>query len=366
VDTADIEVFLTLAEELHFGRTAERLHLAQPRVSRVIAALEIQAGGKLFERTSRMVRLTPLGMRLRDRVQPAYLELQAAFEDARRAARETAGELRIGFTPTTHGEALTRLAAAFEAGHHGRRAALQEVQIFEPYAALRDGDVDVLVNWLALDEPDLTAGPAIDFRDRVVAVSTAHPLARRQSVHAEELADYDNVGFFASAPTALMDAILPPRTPSGRPVHRTDLPAHVSIFQMLDTVARGLGIHPTMADVVVFRRDDIALVPIVGLPPLPLGLIWCTAHENGRIRALADTARQLLPGRQERAGNRRPLAPEEARPETTTFSLGMILRIIIPNGGVCYRLGPRISCRGTTGAAHGLLVHDRVRGSRSR
>jgi DNA-binding transcriptional LysR family regulator len=295
VDTADIDIFLTLAEELHFGRTAERLHLGQPRVSRVIAALEIHAGGKLFERTSRKVRLTPLGMRLRDQVKPAYSQLQAAFEDARRASREAAGELRIGFTITTHGEALTRLAAAFEAGHHGCRAVLREVQVLDPYAALRHGDVDVLVNWLALDEPDLTAGPAIDSRDRVVAVSPSHPLARRQSVHADELAEYDNVGFFASLPAALMDAIIPPRTPSGRPVRRVELPAHASMYQMADSIARGQSVHPTMADVVVFRRDDIVLVPIAGLPPLPLGLIWCTAHENARIRALADTARRLSP-----------------------------------------------------------------------
>ena len=72
MDTADIEIFLTLAEELHFGRTAERLHLAQSRVTRVIAALEGQAGGKLFDRTSRRVRLTPLGSRLRDQIRPAY------------------------------------------------------------------------------------------------------------------------------------------------------------------------------------------------------------------------------------------------------------------------------------------------------
>jgi hypothetical protein len=44
---------------------------------------------------------------------------------------------------------------------------------------------------------------------------------------------------------------------------------------------------------VAFRRDDIVLLPIDGLPPLSLGLIWCTGHENARIRALADTARQL-------------------------------------------------------------------------
>ena len=50
-----------------------------------------------------------------------------------------------------------------------------------------------------------------------------------------------------------------------------------------------------MADIVLSRRDDIVLIPIDGLPPLPLGLIWCTGHENARIRALADTARRLRP-----------------------------------------------------------------------
>ena len=59
--------------------------------------------------------------------------------------------------------------------------------------------------------------------------------------------------------------------------------------------ARGHSVHPTLANVVAFRRDDIVLIPIDGLPPLPLGLIWCTGYENARIRALADTARQLPP-----------------------------------------------------------------------
>ena len=52
VDTAEIEVFLALAEELHFGRTAERLRMPQPRVSRLVSALERRVGGTLFERTS--------------------------------------------------------------------------------------------------------------------------------------------------------------------------------------------------------------------------------------------------------------------------------------------------------------------------
>ena len=292
MDTADIEIFLTLAEELHFGRTAERMYVGQPRVSRVIAELENQAGGKLFERTTRKVRLTPLGTQLRDRLQPAYTQLQAAFDDARRASRETAGELRIGFTVLIQGEALTRLVTAFEADHRGSRVALHEVDIVTLYAALRHGQVDVLVNWLALDEPDLTTGPAIEHRDRVLAVGVTHPLARRQSIAAEELADYELTGVSQGLPAALLDAIIPPRTPSGRLTRRISAG---SIQEMQTDIARGLAVHPTLADVLMLRRSDTVLVPIDGLPPLPLGLIWCTAHENARIRVLASTARRLYP-----------------------------------------------------------------------
>jgi DNA-binding transcriptional LysR family regulator len=85
-DTAEIETFLVLAEQLHFGRTAERPRLEQPRVSRLIARLERRVGGALFDRTSRPVRLTPLGGQLCSGLQLVYAGLTAALEGARVAA----------------------------------------------------------------------------------------------------------------------------------------------------------------------------------------------------------------------------------------------------------------------------------------
>jgi DNA-binding transcriptional LysR family regulator len=290
---AQIEAFLALAEELHFGRAAQRLHISQPRVSRLIASLEREAGGRLFERTSRKVTLTPLGQQLHTELQPAYDQMTAALDTARTNSRGVAGVLRIGFTASTQGEALTRLVAAFETGNHGCQALLYEVDIFDPYGALRHGEVDVLVNWLALDEPDLTAGPAIDRRERVLAVGATHPLANRPSVSAEELADYETAaGAYPSLPTALTDAIWPPRTPSGRPIRRTLVP--LNIHEGVTEVARGHIVHPTMAGIQLFRRDDIALIPIRDLPPMPLGLIWRTAHAVRPVTAHWHTAPGLI------------------------------------------------------------------------
>ena len=294
MDTAEIEVFLTLAEELHFGRTAERLHMPQPRVSRLVSALERQVGGTLFERTSRRVRLTPLGEQLRGQLRPAYQQLTAALDEARAAARHTAGVLRIGFSPTSNMAVLTRLTGAFEAHNPGCHAVLDGISNLDPYSALRRGELDVLVNWLAVDEPDLTVGPVLEYCDRVLAVSATDPLAPRRSVSLEDLADRDVALMTPPFPPALYDAIIPPRTPSGRVIRRSQ-PVR-SIHELVALVARGQIVHPTVAGIPMFARGDICLVPLTDVPPLPLGLIWCTAHHNARIRALAETVQSLRRG----------------------------------------------------------------------
>jgi DNA-binding transcriptional LysR family regulator len=293
LDLVQLEAFLIVAEELHFGRAAERLYLSQARVSRLVASLEGEVGGRLFDRTSRKVVLTPLGIQLREDLQPAYEQIRSALERGRRAARGVTGTLRIGFTSSTEGEAVTRLVAAFETAHADCEVELREVPIADPFPALHGGEIDVLVNWLdrLTDyEPELTAGPMIAQFPRVLAVSTNHPLAARESVSYEQVASYDVVHMPASFPTALMDVLVPPVTPSGRQIHRN---VAVSGFhEVLSLVALGRIVHPTVPALPVLR-DDIRLIPLSDLPPMTLGLIWRTAHANSRILALADVAQHL-------------------------------------------------------------------------
>ena len=292
MDTIQIDVFLTLADELHFGRAADRLRLPQPRVSRLVAALERHVGGKLFDRTTRKVRLTPLGEQLRDELQPGYRQVQQALSRARTTARGTDGRLRISCTATTSCAALLRLAEVFGARHPTCEVVLDDVAIEDPYTPLRRGQIDVLVNWLAVAEPDLTAGPAIDYRRRVLVVGRGHRLAGRDQVSVEDLGDEEVVQHTdARCPAGLYDAIVPPRTPSGRPIRRT-YPWR-SGEECIKLIAQGRIVHPTMAGVAMFRRPDLVIIPIRDLPPMPLGLIWCTTHENARIRALAETARAM-------------------------------------------------------------------------
>lgn len=281
-------MFLTLAEELHFGRTADRLGIVPSRVSQTIRTLETRLGGRLFERTSRRVALTPLGVQLEAKINPSYKALIRGLAETCEIATGVTGLVRIGFTTTTEGPELNDLIQRFQSRYPSCRVEFHEVATLEPYRALRAGMIDVLVSWHALDEPDLITGPALAHHQRVVAVAASHRLARAGRVSLEQLGDEQVAQPASSMPAALRDAVLPPRTPSGRPIPRTQ-PVN-STQEILAHVARGRIVHPTMAGLPLMQRDDIVLVPLDDLPPLPLGLIWTADNETPQVRALAETA----------------------------------------------------------------------------
>jgi len=292
VELRELRVFLVLADELHFGRTAERLGISQPGVSEAVRTLESRLGVKVFDRTSRRVCLTPAGEGLQRGLGPALAAVDRVLAETSGLSRTVNGLLRIGFVLTTEGPALSRLIAAFQARYPGCEIRLQEVDTFDAYRALRRGDIDVLCNWLAVDEPDLAAGTAFAHYPRVLAVATTHRLARRRTVTVEDLADEETVLLPPSTPSAVYDLLIPPRTPTGRPIRRTQ-PVQ-TISEILSLVARGRIVHPTSSTVPIFNRDDVALIPIDDLPPLPLGMVWCASRENPRVRALNEVASSMI------------------------------------------------------------------------
>jgi DNA-binding transcriptional LysR family regulator len=291
VELRELRIFLVLADELHFGRTAERLGISQPGVSEAVRVLESRLGVKVFDRTSRRVCLTPAGDGLRRNLVPALATLDQALAETSELSRTVRGLLRIGFVLTTEGPALSRLTAAFQARHPACEVRLQEVETFDAYRALRRGDIDVLCNWLAVDEPDLTPGAVFAYYQRALAVAASHRLAGQSTVSIEDLADEEVALLPPTTPSAVYDLLVPRRTPSGRPIRRTQ-PVQ-TINEILSLVARGRIVHPTSSTVPIFNRDDVVLIPIADLPPLPLGLVWCTSRENPRIRALNEIARSM-------------------------------------------------------------------------
>jgi DNA-binding transcriptional LysR family regulator len=94
----ELEAFLMLAEELHFGRTADRLHVSTARVSQTIKKLERRMGVSLFHRTSRRVELTAVGRQLYEDVRPAWRQISEAFERAVEVGKGATGTVQVAFT----------------------------------------------------------------------------------------------------------------------------------------------------------------------------------------------------------------------------------------------------------------------------
>lgn len=290
LEMREIRAFLVLAEELHFGRSAERLGFTPSYVSQTVRTLETRVGGRLFERTSRRVELTPLGAQFEARLRSAYVELLAAYDDAHSSATKAEGTLRIAFATTTEGPGLTRLVDVFSSRHPHCAVSLVEANVTDPYGPLRSGEADVLYNWLAVDEPDLAHSAPIEHQGRMVAVSRKDPLARHQEVASAQLAGH--AAPFLAIPDAIYDAFYPPPVladaVSRARAEPAESPLRVhTMGEVWALVARGQAIHATAASMASkLARDDIKLLPITDLPPLPLGLIWKRSNENARIRAL--------------------------------------------------------------------------------
>ncbi len=294
VELRELRTFLTLAEELHFGRTAERLSLTPSRVSQSLRALEQKLGAQLVHRTSRRVKLTPLGERLLRELAPTLEQLDGVLHRANAATRSVEGTLRLGiFSGPAGGPHLVDIIHAFEAAHSSAAVEVVQMSWDDPVERLREGDVDVMATWLPLDQPDLVVGPALAEEPRALAVAHDHPLASRETVDVEELADHRLLRF-DNWPKELHDAIAPPRTPQGRPISRVRIPAgERSVTEVAVRVARGGIVYPTVASASSYM-GDLTFVPVTGMPALRSALVWRRPARDPKLRAFIRVARDVL------------------------------------------------------------------------
>jgi DNA-binding transcriptional LysR family regulator len=293
VELRQLRAFLVVAEELHFGRAADRLRVSPSRVSQLVRALETVMGAALFERTSRRVALTPIGERLRSRVQPACNELAAAVDDLRNSSEGLVGELRLGVVLATNGGPhLPEIIGVFEARHPASRVVVSEITWTDPLGPLRRGEVDLTAIRFPLRQPDLVVGPVLTTDRRALAVADDHPLAGRSSVCVEDLADYEVAAGTPAVPQELIDALIPRTAPSGRSIARRTVAGSV---QTLAMVARGEIVHATVASLPDYMSyPGITYIPIVDLPPCDAGLVWRASEETPAIRAFAAVAREVV------------------------------------------------------------------------
>ncbi|MFE4871528.1 LysR family transcriptional regulator [Streptomyces sp. NPDC056682] len=291
VELRDIEIFLTLAEELHFGRTAERLHVSAARVSQAIKKQERTIGAALFERTSRAVRLTAVGERLREDLRPVYQGLKESLERARMTAQGKTDVLRIGMMPVNAHD-LRPFWDAFRTRHPQWGLRIRHAGFIDPWGQLRAGDIDVLVSWTPVEEPDLTVGPTLFTEHRVALAARDHILADRPSVSLEALGDHGVIGPVRPLPDYWEDAFIPFQTPSGRQIERHYSAANLD--ELFAIVAAGEAVNSLGAHVVrYYSRPDIVYIPLHDAPLLSWSLVWRSDVDNEMVRAFVRVVRDL-------------------------------------------------------------------------
>ena len=282
IELREIRVFLALAEELHFGRAAERVGLTQSRVSQSVRALERKLGVQLAQRTSRRVTLTVAGQRFRDEIGVALGDLEGVL----RATGVHVEPVRLGVTnPAAISPRVRAMIAAYEAGGAGRSVEVVGLPFGDRFGPLRRREVDVMMTGLPLDQPDLATSPVLDREPRMLAVARDHALAARESVSVEELADYRVGNFDITLPPEQLEELVPPVTPSGRPIriHET--------AEILLAVATGQIVHPVTAIfAAIYRPPDVAYVPIHDMAPSRAVLAWLKGRRHPGLREFLSIA----------------------------------------------------------------------------
>lgn len=284
-----LRCFVAVAEELHFGRAAARLHMAQPPLSQRIQRLERELGVRLFDRSNRRVSLTGSGRLLLAEAQDVLAAADQLYNLADRARRGEAGTLRAGLPPDTGDAVVAALLTTFRSRCPGVELELSEATTAEQLRALGDRGLDVGVLRHPFDATGLTLG-AVLRQSLGVLLPASAALAERQAVRLADLTGQDLTLFPRSAAPALYDELLSACARHGftpRAVRHARDPRF----------ARGVVLAGHAVALVAGHEDDADVVwrPLVGEPlAVRTSPVWPRDRETHAVREFATAAVDAL------------------------------------------------------------------------
>ncbi|MFB7307535.1 LysR family transcriptional regulator [Streptomyces sp. NPDC056192] len=289
-----LSAFIAVAEELHFGRAAKRLQMAQPPLSQQVRQLEKELGVQLFERNTRSVRLTSAGESFLQPVRTVLDDLDTAVRAARAAGRGEYGRVTIGFAGASSHETLPLLTRAVRAAH----PALELVMKGQTYAdvalaGVADGSLDLGFVRLPVTRPGVRYR-VIDEEELVCALPSDHPLARLEQIPLEVLAQEPFVSFPANTGSTVRDATVGACEAAGfNPRVVQEAPDSYTILAL---VAAGVGVTLTVTSCQHIQQNGLVYRPLAG-PPIRLqaALAWRTDNPSAALRAVLAVAEGALP-----------------------------------------------------------------------
>ncbi|MGO9496556.1 MAG: LysR substrate-binding domain-containing protein [Solirubrobacteraceae bacterium] len=288
MELRQLRYFIAVAEELHFRRAAERLHISQPPLSQQIRALEDELGFELLTRSRRRVQLTPAGEAFLRDARVVLGELEGAVATARRIDAGQTGRLRVGFVGSALLSIVPGTVERFRASRPGVAIELRERSTVDQLRAVSAGVIDVgLVRPPIDDDGELRAQTVL--RERTVAALPAgHALARLVRVPLARLAAEPLVLFPRDQAPGFHDLLIAALGSTGAGPRVVQYAPEM--LTIIGLVAAGTGVSLVPASVSRLALDGVTYRPVSGAPRSELVAITRARDESALVRAFVAEA----------------------------------------------------------------------------
>ncbi|MEO0539147.1 MAG: LysR family transcriptional regulator [Cyanobacteria bacterium P01_A01_bin.123] len=288
-----LRYFVAVAEELHFGRAAARLHMAQQPLSRQIRQLELELDVVLLQRKKRTIRLTEAGKAFWKEAQKTLKQAEHAIAVAQRVGRGEAGSLQIGFTGPILNSVLPTIVRQFKARYPDIHLDLNRLSTMEQIDALLNQNIQVGLLHPPIDAPSL-AQEVIYQEPLIVAIPEGHPLSEdvSQSISVEALANESFILFPRQVGPTLYDAIISFCQQSG--FSPTVIQEAFPQQTILGLVASGLGISLIHASIERIRQRGVVTRSLKEITPqLESAIVWSPDTPHPALRKLLELVREI-------------------------------------------------------------------------
>lgn len=290
MDLRQLEIFLTVAAELHFGRAADRLLITQQSVSEQVRRLEREVGAPLFARSSRRVELTAAGAALFPEAERALAQARHALDTARRAAQGSSDTLTIGYAPDAGRTLLRHAIPRMREEAPGLTIRPTPMSTAAQLDQLRGRRLDLGIVWIP-ELPDELDSLLIEHDPIVLAIPRTHDLARESGPLRSTAGITDIVLWPREANPRLYDTAVSALVARGAALDT--IHAAVTLDRQLDMVFAGAATAVTVASVAHDRTNDgVVYRPLSGpAATLDSHLVWHRAHTSAAVERFISIAR---------------------------------------------------------------------------
>jgi DNA-binding transcriptional LysR family regulator len=294
IDIRQLRYFQAVAEELHFGRAAARLAIAQPALSRQVQQLEEELGTPLLRRTQRRVELLPAGALLLERSRTIQQELARTLSDVRRTGTGELGKLALGFIHSSTYGLLPSIIGRFRHLYPGIELELHELPITAQHAALLRGTIDLGLLRVQAAPADIEVLPVMP-DPFVLALPARHPLAGRTRIRLKDIAGEPFVMFSKAEAPLFHTRVQAMCEQAG---FSPNVVQHATqIHTVVGLVGAGLGVAVVPATGRNLHPKQVRFVQIADkAEPVHVALGWRRGQETPAIRSFRKVTQEVVAG----------------------------------------------------------------------